>query len=101
MDGRSIGCVRANVKEGTCHIGKLIIHPDFQKRGIGTRLMSEMEKVFKAVRGLSSSRAIKVREISIFIKSVAIGYSKRLKLQIGRMLFSLRKGGGINEIAVG
>jgi ribosomal protein S18 acetylase RimI-like enzyme len=50
MDGRSIGSVRANVKEGTCYIGRLIVHPDFQKRGIGTRLMSEMEKVFNSCK---------------------------------------------------
>ena len=33
MDGRIIGSVRALLKEGTCFIGRLIVHPDFQKRG--------------------------------------------------------------------
>jgi ribosomal protein S18 acetylase RimI-like enzyme len=46
LDGRIIGSVRANAREGTCYIGRLIVHPDFQNRGIGTRLMDEIEKVF-------------------------------------------------------
>jgi GNAT superfamily N-acetyltransferase len=43
MDGRIIGSVRALLKEETCFIGRLIVHPDFQKRGIGTQLMHEIE----------------------------------------------------------
>jgi ribosomal protein S18 acetylase RimI-like enzyme len=46
IDGRIIGSVRANAKEGTCYIGRLIVHPDVQNRGIGTRLMDEIEKLF-------------------------------------------------------
>ncbi len=37
-----IGSVRANCDAGTCHIGRLIVHPDFQQKGIGTRLLSEI-----------------------------------------------------------
>jgi hypothetical protein len=29
MDGKIIGSVRAYTKEGTCYIGRLIVHPDF------------------------------------------------------------------------
>lgn len=46
-DGRIIGSVRAFVKEGTCYVGRLIVHPDFQNRGIGTQLMSRIEETFK------------------------------------------------------
>ena len=45
-DGRIIGSVRACVKEGTCFVGRLIVHPDFQNRGIGTSLMKEIEGCF-------------------------------------------------------
>ncbi len=41
-----IGSVRASVKDGTCHIGRLVVHPDFQNQGIGTELMREIEKEF-------------------------------------------------------
>ena len=45
-DGRIIGSVRAYSREETCYIGRLIVHPDFQNRGIGTKLMSEIERIF-------------------------------------------------------
>jgi ribosomal protein S18 acetylase RimI-like enzyme len=44
--GLIVGSVRAQVKEGTCFIGRLLVHPDFQNHGIGTALMLEMEKRF-------------------------------------------------------
>jgi ribosomal protein S18 acetylase RimI-like enzyme len=46
MDGRIIGSVRAYLKEETCFVGRLIVHPDFQKQGIGTRLMHEIKRYY-------------------------------------------------------
>ncbi len=46
LEGKIIGSVRAHAKEETSYIGRLIVHPDFQGRGIGTRLMNEIERVF-------------------------------------------------------
>jgi ribosomal protein S18 acetylase RimI-like enzyme len=46
MDEKIIASVRAHTKEGTCYIGRLIVHPDFQNWGIGTKLMYEIEKIF-------------------------------------------------------
>jgi GNAT superfamily N-acetyltransferase len=45
-DGMIVGSVRAFEREGTCFIGRLIVHPDFQNHGIGTRLMHEIEMRF-------------------------------------------------------
>lgn len=33
--------------EGSCFIGRLIVHPDFQNRGIGTGLMNKIERRFR------------------------------------------------------
>jgi ribosomal protein S18 acetylase RimI-like enzyme len=44
--GEIIGSVRACVKQGTCYISKLIVHPDHQNQGIGTRLLHEIEGRF-------------------------------------------------------
>jgi ribosomal protein S18 acetylase RimI-like enzyme len=46
IDERIVGSVRAYQTEGTCHIGRLVVHPKFQNRGIGTRLMNEIETCF-------------------------------------------------------
>ena len=45
-EGRIVGSVRAYMQEGTCFVGRLIVHPSFQNRGIGTRLLGEIERVF-------------------------------------------------------
>ena len=34
------------MKNRVCHIGKLIVHPDFQNKGIGRELMTEIERLF-------------------------------------------------------
>lgn len=38
-----IGSVRGYEKEKNVHIGKLIVHPDCQRQGIGTRLLNRIE----------------------------------------------------------
>jgi len=48
VDGRIVGSVRAYLKDGICFVGRLIVHPDYQNRGIGTRLMGEIEQVFRS-----------------------------------------------------
>ncbi len=41
-----VGSVRASLDNGACLIGRLIVHPDHQRNGIGTQLMLETEKSF-------------------------------------------------------
>lgn len=48
-DGRIVGSVRACERAGTCHIGRVIAHPDVQNRGLGTRLMGAIEACFPSV----------------------------------------------------
>ncbi|MBN2077843.1 MAG: GNAT family N-acetyltransferase [Spirochaetes bacterium] len=38
--------VRGYCAKGTCYIGKLIVHPGYQNRGMGTKLMREIESRF-------------------------------------------------------
>jgi len=45
--GRIVGSVRANVlDQETVYIGRLIVHPDYQNLGIGTKLMDKIEAIF-------------------------------------------------------
>lgn len=41
-----IGSVRANLDDISCFIGRLIVHPEFQGKGIGTKLMNAVENHF-------------------------------------------------------
>lgn len=46
-DNQIVGSIRGNVYDDyICHVGKLIVHPDFQNKGIGKALMYEIEKYF-------------------------------------------------------
>ncbi len=42
-----IGSVKGSMLEGTCHIGRLIVHPEHQNKGIGKHLMHEIENFFE------------------------------------------------------
>ena len=48
-DNRIIGSVRAYENNNSCYIGRLIVHPNFQNKGIGTKLMNKMEDKFTSV----------------------------------------------------
>jgi ribosomal protein S18 acetylase RimI-like enzyme len=45
IDGKIIGSVKCVERDGTCHIVKLIVHPEYQNRGVGTALMREIERL--------------------------------------------------------
>lgn len=46
-DETIIGSVRAFLDNGICHIVRLIVHPDFQNKGIGSLLMNTVETYFE------------------------------------------------------
>jgi ribosomal protein S18 acetylase RimI-like enzyme len=44
------GSVRGRVQGETCYVGKLMVKPELQNRGVGKQLLQEMEKQFPAAR---------------------------------------------------
>jgi ech hydrogenase subunit C len=65
VNGKIIGSVRGWATDGTAHINRLIVHPYFQRRGIGQQLMREIENGFSRVKrfevytGSKSERSLK------------------------------------------
>lgn len=41
-----IGSVRMKEKDNTVYIGKLMVHPDYRRKGTGSSLLAEVEKIY-------------------------------------------------------
>jgi ribosomal protein S18 acetylase RimI-like enzyme len=46
---RLVGSVRGVVEGDVCEVGRLIVHPELQRRGIGSALLTALEARFPAV----------------------------------------------------
>ena len=46
QDDKIIGSVRAYAKGNTAYIGKLMVHPDYQGKGLGKHLLAAIEREF-------------------------------------------------------
>jgi len=69
VENKIIGSVRCYLKKGTFYIGKLIVHPDCQNRGIGTRLLAAAEKQFPAAERFELFTSCKsVKNLHIYEK---------------------------------
>ena len=58
--GKIIGSVRSRSDEETVYIGKLMVHPDQQKKGYGKKLLCEIERYYpnKRFELFTSTRSI-------------------------------------------
>lgn len=52
LDGKIVGSVRAHLDEANnCQIGKLVVLPEYQNKGLGKELMRRIERQFPACGG--------------------------------------------------
>jgi len=49
IDGKIVGSIRANAFENSCWVNKLVVLPEFQRRGIGEKLLRKIENYFPKV----------------------------------------------------
>jgi ribosomal protein S18 acetylase RimI-like enzyme len=73
VDKTIIGSVRAYEKDGTCYIGKLMINPNHQNKGIGKKLMDAIEGHFPKCRYELFTGSKSEKNISLYEK---LGYKK-------------------------
>lgn len=89
--GEIVGSVRASNINGVCTIFKLIVHPDFQNRGIGTSLIKEIEALlcgcgsFEIFTGHKSERNI------YLYKKLGYEVYKTEKLSDGLIMVYMKK----------
>lgn len=76
--GNIIGSVRAYSENGTAYIGKLIVHPEKQGRGIGTKLLLYIEKEYPGCRYELFTSTRSKKNISLYER-------------LGYMIFSEKK----------
>lgn len=70
-EGKIIGSVRGYMQDGTVFIGKLMVHPEEQGKGIGTKLLLSIEKEFRCNRYELFTSTKSKRNIELYEK---LGY---------------------------
>ena len=49
-EGKIIASIRGYIENGTSYIGKTFVHPDYQGKGIGTKMIQTLEQINVAPR---------------------------------------------------
>lgn len=87
---RIIGSIRGHISDGALHVGKLIVHPDFQNQGLGARLLSEIERFHPCSRTLLFTAALNVKNQNLYKKQGYRETGRRLMDSLEMVLFEKR-----------
>ena len=77
IEGKIVGSIRANAHENGCWVNKLVVLPEFQRQGIGEKLLLEIEKYFPdAMKFTLATGALSKSNIRLYEKAgyKIIGY---------------------------
>jgi ribosomal protein S18 acetylase RimI-like enzyme len=88
--GKIVGSVRFLEKDGTCFVGRLLVDPEFQNRGVGTALMLQAENLCSARRLELFTGELSTKTLNLYKK---LGYKqfKTGKDQAGITIIYLEK----------
>ena len=77
-DGAIVGSVRGREEEGTCHIGRLVVAPEHQGRGLGSALLAAIEEVFADVRRFALFTGHKsLRNLGLYARRGYVEFHRR------------------------
>ena len=91
VNGQIVGSVRAYEEKDHCFVGRLIVHPDFQSRGIGTALVDHIEKQFPEVARYELFTGHKSTRNLRFYRKVGYGAFKKERVSEDLTLVFLEK----------
>ena len=91
-DGRIVGSVRAYEEDGTVYIGKLMVHPDRQGRGYGSRLLSEIENIYPDKRYELFTSTKSVGNISLYQNKGYVIYDSKVISDELEFIYMEKKG---------
>ena len=72
-NGKIIGSVRGKEADGTLYIGKLMVHPDHQRKGYGRKLVTAIEECFPGRRYELFTSTRSIQNIRLY---ESLGYKK-------------------------
>lgn len=79
-----VGSVRGWIEDGTCHLGRLIVHPRLQRHGLGARLVREIEERFAtADRYELFTGHLSARNLRLYRR---LGYTEFLRKEVSPRL---------------
>jgi len=96
LESEIIGSVRAFEKDGTCYVGRLIVHPDYQNQGIGKKIMIEIENKFPYVKRFELFTGSKDEKNLYLYKKLGYSQFKSHDTGAGYSLVYLEKPNEIN-----
>ncbi len=91
-EGKIVGSVRANFLDSeTVYIGRLIVHPQYQNQGIGTRLMEAVENCFPKIKRFELMTGFKSKKNISFYKKRGYKIFKKEKFTDDLFLLYMEK----------
>ncbi len=76
-DNLILGSVRGYVNDNTLYIGKLIVHPEQQGKGIGTKLLISMEQEYPGLRYELFTSSKSLRNLSLYERLGYVRYQEK------------------------
>lgn len=78
-----MGSVRIKIENETVYIGKLMVHPAYRKRGLGKKLLKEVEMLYPEFRYELFTSTLSVDNLRLY---EGVGYSEYKREQVDDIL---------------